>query len=84
MKKNSAPDPEQPRREGSVPPRKKSQPTLTPERELAERIAASLGMFPIMQDTRLERRQDRFEKNLTENRGDATELQDTQSEESDP
>ena len=81
MTKNSAPDSEQPRREGSVPSTRKPQPTLTPDRKLAEEIAASMGMLPIMQDSRLERRQDRFEKNLTENRGDATELQDTQSEE---
>lgn len=40
---------------------KKPQRQLSPERELAERVAASMGMLPVMSDARLERRQDRFE-----------------------
>lgn len=53
-------------------------------RELAEKIAASMGMLPIMQDPRLERRQDRFEKNLTENRGDKAGAQEISPKEPNP
>lgn len=84
MKKTSKPDTDPLGDETVAPTAKKPNLTRRQTRELAERVAAAMGVLPVMQDARLESRQDRFERNLKENQDDTAELRDTNPEDPNP